>query len=56
MLRHVFNLEDRSIVLFYKDVLIFLLRKKIVTELSTDNLDICTHCQMAVSTFFRVVP
>lgn len=33
---------------FYKDVLIFLLRNTIIIELSTDNLDMCTHCQMAV--------
>lgn len=51
---------------FYKDVLIFLLRNTIIIELSTDNLDMCTHCQMAVLEhptspdisvlFFQIVP
>lgn len=66
MICYVVNLEDKSIVLFCKDVLIFLLRNTITTELSTDNLDMCTLCQMAVlehppfyrcfRTFSQIVP
>jgi len=35
-------------VLFYKDVFIFFSRNTIITELSTANLDMCTHYQVAV--------